>query len=227
MTPSSRPSARLALAVAAVGLLLPAVPALAGGSEGAAAAHPALDVVTCSGGTCEGTSASDTIVASNNLEKVYGYGGDDDIELDVAFPSGSNDIGIGGPGRDCIDGGGGADLMLGGPGDDNRTCEFAAFVDPRAALTGGPGNDTIDGGPGDDSMNGIFDDDTLIGGPGDDLLNDPSPLDKDRLLGGPGTDTLDARDGDGADIVDGGPGKDDCSGDATDRFVGCEVIHRL
>ena len=117
--------------------------------------------------------------------------------------------------------------MIGGPGDDNRPCEFSAFVDPQGALTGGPGNDRIEGGPGNDSMNGIFDDDTLLGGTGDDLLKDTSPLDKDRMFGDQGKDTLDARDGDGNDLIDGGAGVDDCSGDATDRFVNCERIRRL
>ncbi len=184
------------------------------------------NVINCDGGSCEGTADNDTIVASNKIERVFGNGGDDDIELDVVFPSGSSDVADGGEGRDCIDGGAGGDLMLGGPGDDNRVCEFTVFVDPLAALTGGPGDDTIDGGPGDDSMNGIFDNDTLFGGPGDDLLRDPSPLDKDRLFGGEGRDTLDATDVDGNDLVDGGPGDDDCTGDQNDTFVNCERIKR-
>ncbi len=117
--------------------------------------------------------------------------------------------------------------MIGGPGDDNRPCDFTAFVDPEAALTGGPGNDRIEGGPGNDSMNGIFDDDTLLGGTGDDLLRDGSPDDKDRLFGGRGTDTLDARDGAGDDLIDGGPGVDDCSGDANDTFANCERLTRV
>jgi Ca2+-binding RTX toxin-like protein len=182
------------------------------------------EVITCEGGRCEGTEEKDTIVANNATQQIFGFGGDDDIELDAIFTSGSSDTAFGGEGRDCIDGGAGNDLMIGGPGDDNRPCEFTAFVDPQAALTGGPGDDTILGGPGNDSMNGIFDDDTLFGGPGDDLLRDTSVGDKDRLYGGDGNDTLDARDGDGNDLIDGSPGKDDCSGDPTDTFVNCESI---
>ncbi|MCA1711347.1 MAG: hypothetical protein LC789_06800 [Actinobacteria bacterium] len=232
MTPFRRPAVRLMLAAAAAGLLVPAVPALAGGAPPATVAHspasaPAAGFIPCNTGTCEGTEGNDTIVAGNSANNVIGKGGDDDIELDAVFASGSNDIGVGGAGRDCIDGGGGNDLMLGGPGDDNRTCEFAAFVDPKAALTGGPGNDTIDGGPGNDSMNGIADDDTLIGGTGNDLLDDPSPADKDRLFGGWGNDSLDARDGDGNDLINGGPGRDSCTGDATDTFVNCERIQHM
>ncbi len=239
MTVFRRPAVRLVLAA---GLLVPAVPALAdelvGSSAGVAFTQNGTqmhnrannnlvtNVITCNGGRCEGTPGRDTIVASNNAEHVIGKGGDDDIELDAVFPSGSADVGLGGRGRDCIDGGAGGDLMIGGPGDDNRPCEFTAFVDPQAALTGGPGNDRIYGGSGNDSMNGIFDDDLLLGGTGDDLLRDGSPQDKDRLFGGRGRDTLDARDGDGNDLVNGGPGRDDCSGDRNDRFVNCEQVQR-
>ncbi len=189
--------------------------------------NAATNMINCDGGRCVGTPARDTIVASNKPEQVFGKPGADDIELDAAFPGGSSDVGHGGRGRDCIDGGAGGDLMIGGRGDDNRPCEFTAFVDPQAALTGGPGDDRIRGGPGADTMNGIFDDDTLRGGTGNDLLQDPSPGDKDRLRGGPDRDTLDARDGDGNDVVRGGRGSDDCSGDKGDRFVNCERVQRM
>lgn len=226
MTSLRRPAVRRILAAAAAGLLVPAVPALAD-ELAKGTTDSSSSVISCDGGKCQGTDGMDTIVASNKPERVFGKGGDDDIELDAVFLSGSSDVAYGGPGRDCIDGGAGGDLMLGGPGDDNRVCEFTAFVDPLAALTGGPGDDWIDGGPGDDTMNGIFDDDTLLGGTGNDLLRDPSPLDQDRLFGGPGRDTLDATDGGGDDLIDGGPGSDDCSGDEGDRFVNCERIQRL
>ena len=196
------------------------------GPQTASGAMPG-QVVPCNGGRCDGTEGSDTLVASNGAEQVIGNGGDDDIELDAAFPGGSSDLGVGGLGRDCIDGGAGGDLMIGGPGDDDRPCEFTAFVDPEAALTGGPGNDRLEGGPGNDSMNGIFDDDVLVGGTGDDVLRDASPDDKDRLFGGRDTDTLDARDGDSDDLIDGGPGDDDCSGDQNDTFVNCEQVTRV
>ncbi len=185
------------------------------------------EAITCNGGRCDGTDDNDTIVASNSAEEVIGFGGDDDVELDAAFPSGSSDLGVGGLGRDCIDGGDGADLMIGGAGDDDRPCEFTAFVDPEAGITGGPGNDRLEGGPGNDSMNGISDDDVLVGGSGDDLLRDASPDDKDRLFGGRGNDTLDARDADSDDLIDGGPGEDDCSGDQEDTFVNCEQVTRV
>jgi len=212
------------LSVAA--LLLPATAGMALAQSTTPARSQASMVISCDGGRCEGTEDADTIVASNKAERVFAKAGDDDIELDAAFPGGSSDVAYGGRGRDCIDGGGGGDLMVGGPGNDDRPCEFTAFVDPLAAMTGGPGNDRIEGGPGNDSMNGIFDDDTLLGGTGDDLLRDDSTQDRDRLFGNRGRDTLDARDGDGDDFVDGGRGFDDCFGDRGDRFVHCERIQR-
>jgi Ca2+-binding RTX toxin-like protein len=213
-----------ALPTLTLALLLPLSggAALAQGSTDTS--NPATVPLACDAPTCEGTDEADTIIAGQSANRVIGKGGDDDIELDAAFPSGSPDVGLGGEGRDCIDGGAGGDVMIGGPGDDNRPCEFTAFVDPEAALTGGPGNDRIDGGPGNDSMNGIFDDDLLLGGTGDDLLRDASPDDKDRLYGGWGKDTLNAQDGGGDDLIDGGPGKDDCTGDRGDRFVNCESV---
>lgn len=212
-------------ALAALGVAALLVTPTAGAALAQSAAAP--KTITCNGGRCEGTEAADTIEASNNAEYVVGKGGNDDIELDAAFPGGKSDIGKGGDGRDCIDGGAGNDKMFGGPGDDNRPCEFTAFVDPLAALTGGPGNDRIEGGTGNDSMNGIVGDDLLLGGPGNDLLRDDSPGDKDRLQGQSGADKLDARDGDGNDVIDGGSGRDDCTGDRGDRFISCERITRL
>jgi len=142
--------------------------------------------------------------------------------LDEVFPSGSDDVGMGGEGRDCIDGGGGDDLMIGGPGNDDRPCEFSAFVDPNGAMTGGPGDDRIEGGPGNDTMDGITDNDTLIGAEGNDDTSDTQPNDRDSHFGGPGEDTLSATDVDDDDLVDGGPGTDTCSADAGDTVVNCE-----
>ena len=219
-------NARRILSAAALLLSLTAGGALAQGATQTYGPTGTDDEINCDGGRCEGTDGDDTIVASNKAERVFAKAGNDDIELDAAFPGGSSDDAFGGRGRDCIDGGGGADLMVGGPGNDNRPCEFTAFVDPEAAMTGGPGNDTIKGRGGDDSMNGIFDDDMLRGGAGDDLVQDPSPDDEDTLRGGPGRDTLDATDGDGNDVVRGGRGTDDCSGDKGDRFENCERVQR-
>jgi len=179
------------------------------------------EVIRCEDRRCEGTNSRDTIVASTESNKVVAKGGNDDVELDDAVAVGGDDVGLGGRGRDCIDGGAGKDLMIGGPGNDNRPCEFTAFVNPRAAMTSGPGNDTIKGRGGDDSMDGIRGNDLLIGNRGADLIEDVMTGDRDRLFGGRGNDTLKAIDGDGDDVLVGGPGSDDCSGDEGDVFRGC------
>ena len=185
----------------------------------------AQNTINCTG-TCEGTDGNDTIVASTGSETVIAKGGDDDVELDAAIAVGGDDVAFGGPGRDCIDGGAGADLMLGEEGDDNRPCEFTAFVNPRAALTSGPGDDRVEGGPGNDSMDGISGSDTLIGNDGDDLIEDFQTADADTMLGGQGSDEINATDGDGDDVVDGGGGEDTCSGDLGDTIMNCEPAER-
>ena len=189
----------------------------------AVAQEPMGEPIRCEGGRCEGTEARDVIVTSDRSEEVIAKGGDDDVELDETVLGGSDDVAFGGPGRDCIDGGSGDDLMIAGPDDDNRPCEFTAFVNPRAGLTSGPGDDTIDGGPGNDSMDGIAGDDTLIGGEGNDLIEDFQTQDSDRFFGDAGDDMLNATDGDGNDLVDGGDGKDDCAGDPGDTIRNCET----
>jgi Ca2+-binding RTX toxin-like protein len=214
--------------MAATALIFPLTTAGAAAENTSIPLNGIANLVLCDDdGNCPGTAAADVIVASNKPQYITGGPGDDHIELDLLFLQGSSDTADGGPGRDCIDGGGSNDLMLGGAGDDNVPCEFSAFVDPAAAMTGGPGDDTINGGPGNDSMNGIFDSDTLIGGDGDDLLQDFYPLDADKLFGGTGNDTLNAVDAGGDDVVDGGPGMDTCYGDAGDKFVNCEIVKRV
>ena len=184
----------------------------------------AQETTRCDTSKCVGTPQNDTLVASDGENTVLAKGGDDDVELDETIAVGSDDIGRGGRGQDCIDGGAGADLMIGGPGDDNRPCEFTAFVNPRAALTAGPGDDIVLGRKGDDSLDGITGSDKLVGGAGDDVIDDPAPSDSDRLLGRRGNDELTSTDADGDDLVDGGRGTDSCTGDSGDVFVRCETV---
>jgi hypothetical protein len=213
----------------------PAAPAIPNAGPAAAApplppTNPLKPVILCNGlngGTCTGTPDSDTLIAGQKIDHIFGGAGDDDIEQNVIFLQGSSDDAHGGPGRDCIDGGGGDSQQFGDDGDDNVPCEFTAFVDPQAALTGGPGDDTEHGGNGNDSLDGIFDSDTLYGDAGDDLINDPYPNDQDKEYGGPGNDVLNASDAGNDDIVDGGPGNDTCYGDPGDTFVNCEHTIRF
>jgi len=62
----------------------------------------------------------------------------------------------GGPGRDLLQGGGGADKLVGGSGND--------------VLAGGGGGDAIYGGSGNDVLNGGSGNDALWGGSGRDVL---------------------------------------------------------
>lgn len=232
------------LAVAPMAFAAPEPPTIPG-------IDPLKPVFACNnlqGGLCVGTPKGDTMIGGQEVDRIFGVGGDDDIEQNLVFLSGASDEAHGGKGRDCIDGGGGTSRQFGDEGDDNIPCEFTAFVDPQAALTSGPGPDIVHGGTGDDSMNGIFDSDELYGDTGDDLINDPYPLDRDELYGGPGNDILNAADGGNDDVVNGdGPfagdtslenprpeegdqdtGRNDdsdtCYGDPGDTFVNCEKI---
>ena len=188
------------LAVAPAALAAPPSPPTIPGAD------PLKPTILCNnlqGGLCPGTPKGDTLIGGQEVDRIFGLGGDDDIEQNLVFVAGASDEAHGGPGRDCIDGGGGVSRQFGDEGDDNVPCEFTAFVDPQAALTSGPGPDIVHGGTGDDSMDGIFDSDKLHGDEGDDLINDPYPLDRDELYGGPGNDILNAADLGNDDIVDG------------------------
>ena len=73
------------------------------------------------------------------------------------LPTDGNDVILGTPGDDEIQGGGGDDTICGGPGVD--------------ALDGGDGTDTVDGGEGDDVLFATTGNDTVVGGPGSDVLS--------------------------------------------------------
>jgi Ca2+-binding RTX toxin-like protein len=60
-------------------------------------------------------------------------------------PTNKNDLILGTPGGETINGGGGADCILGGGGDDTLQGGNGADI-----LMGGPGNDTLNGGGGAD-----------------------------------------------------------------------------
>lgn len=114
-------------------------------------------------------------------------------------------------GDDNIDGRSGDDVIAGGDGDDH--------------ILGGAGHDTIFGGGGNDILLGQAGDDHLFGGDGD-----------DRLYGGEGDDLLDGGAGDdllsgdaGHDILFGGFGHDELYGgagnDVLDGGEGDDLLH--
>jgi Ca2+-binding RTX toxin-like protein len=129
---------------------------------------------------------------------VYGYGGDDFIEVSrkIHVDAELN----GGQGDDRLCGGAGDDLLLGGAGDD--------------VLTGGSGDDLLRGSCGNDLLIGGRGDDRLYGGCGD-----------DTLVGGSGNDVLEGRGGD--DVLIGGSGKDVLKGGSgEDTLIDGSCRHR-
>ena len=92
---------------------------------------------------------------------------------------------IGGPGDDCLAGGGGRDLLIGGFGDDK--------------LDGRAGNDLLLGGFGDDVLLGGEGDDLLLGGPGDDVVDGGAG--DDVAILGRGRHTLRYESFDGSDTI--------------------------
>ena len=120
-------------------------------------------------------------------------------------------------GADVINGGGGVDTVFGGDGDDTvggqGDGDFLYGDDGDDRINGGVGADVIEGGEGDDDLRGQGDADTLNGGNG-----------VDQLLGGSGNDILNAGDGGNLgtaqlvrgqgnnDIITGSPQDDDLEG---------------
>jgi Ca2+-binding RTX toxin-like protein len=119
------------------------------------------------------------------------------VDLNQAeTPTGGNDVILGRPIRDVVNGFGGNDRICGGGGNDT--------------LTGGTGNDTLYGGVGNDTLNGSAGVDRLNGDAGHDTLN--GAVGNDVLSGAAGNDRL-----------NGGPHRDACTGGpGRDVQTGCE-----
>lgn len=84
--------------------------------------------------TFHGTDRRDIFDGGTRGERVYGYGGDDDL-----FGNGGNDLLYGGAGRDLLVGGDGDDTLNGGSGSDLLVGERGADT-----LIGGGGYDYVD-----------------------------------------------------------------------------------
>ena len=179
----------------------------------------------------QGTSRSETLVGTDNMDRIVGGGGHD-----ILRGNGGRDTLVGGAGNDVLDGGAAADHMTGGAGNDiyyvddigdvivelNRggtdtvrttlnAYTLGTWVENLEFLgTGdftGTGNalaNTITGGAGDDVLDGGAGNDTVNGGEGNDRLFGGAG--NDRLFGGAGDDTLNG--GVGADRMTGGTGND-------------------
>ncbi len=171
-----------------------------------------------------GSNISDKISTGRKADLVYGFNGDD--ILDVGDKSGIPGNGVaaqadsdfvdGGNGNDYIDGGVDNDYLLGGRLSTGTTEQAASEND---TLIGGDGVDLIDGGIGNDVIIGgrkdeiLFGEDSptkqgdwLLGGDGDDIMS--GSIDRDMLNGGADDDT-----------IDGGASDDVILGDANYRFA--------
>lgn len=159
--------------------------------------------------------------------------GGDDLILGTPFPDRID----GGTGDDNIDARGGADFVDGGPGDDNivggagddtilgglgHDVIFAGAG--RDVVSGGDGNDRIFGEDGDDTLFGDDGDDVVDGGAGSDILVGGNG--DDALHGGEGDDRLDGSQGNdvalagaGTDVVLGGAGDDRLEGGEGDDLI--------
>ncbi len=159
--------------------------------------------------------------------------GGDDLILGTPFPDRID----GGAGDDNIDARGGADFVDGGPGDDNIVGGAGGRHDPRRLgarlIFAGAGRDVVSGGDGNDRIFGEDGDDTLFGDDGDDVVDGGAGSDilvggngDDALHGGEGDDRLDGSQGNdvalagaGTDVVLGGAGDDRLEGGEGDDLI--------
>jgi Ca2+-binding RTX toxin-like protein len=135
------------------------------------------------------------------------------VDLNEAeTPTGGNDVILGTPAGETIDGLGGADLICGAGGND--TILGGAGAD---TLRGGEGADTLNGGTELDRLFGEAGADTLRGGTGNDVLD--GGVGADKLFGDAGNDTL--RGATELDTINGGAGNDSAFGGAgNDKVTG-------
>lgn len=174
--------------------------------------------------TCAGKKV--TVVVANGDQATEG----DDVILgtpedDVIDGLGGDDTICGGEGKDRIDGGAGhdrlygqqdGDVLRGGPGNDSIYGQQGWDT-----LKGGHGNDVIRGGTGKDTIFGGTGADSIEGNKGSDTIDAGNGNDTvtaghgdDAVNGGKGNDTIAG--GDGSDELHGGEGDDELSGDTGD-----------
>lgn len=158
-------------------------------------------------------NGSDTLVASDTGDHLFGFYGNDSI--------------VGGAGDDYLNGAQGNSTLTGGAGAD--TLDAGGYFGQHV-LYGGDGNDLIRGGNGTDTVNGNKGDDTIIGsstvgdwllgGQGNDSIKDTASSGHNIINGNIGNDTIlcgsggnSLRGGQGDDSIVGGQGADWLSGD--------------
>ena len=180
-----------------------------------------------------GTSGSDQLFGSVDVDKIFALGGDDQILSnagndiiyagsgnDVVYAGSGNDEIYGGGGDDYIDGGTGADIMMGGPGNDRYIVDNANDLVVETISRGAGGYDTVETalsliasdniealealGNSDINLTGNSLDNLLVGNDGANIISGRSGI--DILVGNAGSDTLDG--GFGRDKLMGGEGDD-------------------
>lgn len=152
-----------------------------------------------------------TLPGGQTVAAIGGFGDDDDVVLLIVD---AENVVVGTPGDDNLDGTAVKDFILADAGNDTLTGDAGDDT-----LFGGSGNDRLEGGGDDDLLagdGGIFADfgnDVLLGGDGNDTLLGGSVFSiaglgagQDTMDGGAGDDTL--APGPGVDTFDGGPGRD-------------------
>lgn len=117
---------------------------------------------------------------------VYGYGGNDRIEIQERFGKITARSRIsGGDGNDTISTASGQDTLLGDEGNDRLSSSNSSDW-----IHGGDGDDSINAGTGNDTANGDDGRDSLIGGDGRDVISGGQDERDDWLFGGGGEDVV-------------------------------------
>jgi hypothetical protein len=117
----------------------------------------ALNRISCTGGSCAGTSGDDSMsgtVGSDNMnglegnDKLNGYGGSDELTGDAEAGTLGNDTLNGGNGDDYLGDRFGTNTLIGGAGADSFYADYASAYatfgyDEISEISGGAGNDLV------------------------------------------------------------------------------------
>src|SRR5688500_17738117 len=162
-----------------------------------------VHVVTCAWTRTPGAPATGVVAYLGDGDDSISYATLTDPVGVFARGGPGNDVVVGGPGKDFLDGESGSDLLAGGPGRDFLSGDTYADWLPPAPLAshdddlrGGPGNDELQGGEGDDSLHGGPGNDFFAGDPlrGEGAVSAGDapatlPQRSDRIIGGSGNDS--------------------------------------
>jgi Ca2+-binding RTX toxin-like protein len=117
----------------------------------------ALNRISCTGGSCYGTSGDDSMSGTAGSDNMVGYEGNDTLNGRGGGDNLTGDAETGTLGNDTLNGGGGDDelgdrfgtnTLIGGAGSDYFYADYAAQYatfgyDEISEISGGSGNDTV------------------------------------------------------------------------------------